>query len=118
MRRVREFRVGDQVGMLGGGGLEGRVVACRKIWAGRRKLWIKDSTDAIQMVVIGLHITDPRRPAGEIYSGPVDVATADDLARQVLEGREIRLPIELQLNTLATAVLQADRPKDGEETAK
>ena len=118
---ARGFRVGDRVrapaesGQAGGALVEGRVVAFRDLDGTHQKLWIKseDNRNDVRMVMVDLAGSAIGEPSGRISLGPIAFPTAEMLARSILEGREIRLPVEAQLNTLATAVLQAERPKAG-----
>lgn len=75
----------------------------------RQKLWVRSEADGhdIRMVVVDLDAPACGEPTGRIFLEPLDMATADTLATMILEGREVRLPVEVQLNTLAIAVLQA-----------
>jgi len=113
---ARGFRVGDKVaapaenGQGGEAPFEGLVVAYRDLDATHQKLWVKGEDNRIAMLLVDLAGPAVGEPTGRISLGPIDFPTAEKLARAILEGREIRLPIEAQLNTLATAVLQAERP--------
>lgn len=88
--------IGSQVEVtLVGGGLErGEVVTYRMI-GGRYDVTIKTLSGAI---VTGVVLP---RSDGSL----TDLLDADTIARAVLRGHELRMPVQRQLQALATAVL-------------
>lgn len=120
---ARRFQTGDAVAMPTPNGqrckatVEGVVVAYADLAGPRQKLWVRGPDNRIHMAVVDLvAIAGANEPTGRLCGPPVDLPSADILARLILNGRNVRLPIEVQLTTLATALLQAERPKQEGET--
>lgn len=123
----RHYRIGDPVTLRDvkdrKASFTGRVVAFRDLSGPRQKLWVRrdddgpgDNRNGISFVVVDLGGPDfddrvDGEPRGRLCGPPIDLPSADELARLILERRDIRMPIEIQLNTLATAILQAERPR-------
>ncbi len=117
----RHYRIGDPVTLRDvkdrKASFNGRVVAFRDLdvpgHGPRQKLWLRpdDDRDGISFVVVDLGAEVNGEPRGRLCGPPIDLPSADHLARMVLERRDPRMPIEIQLTTLATALLQAERPR-------
>lgn len=116
---LRHYQIGDRITLLDTkdrkASVNGRVVAYRDLAGPRQKLWVKpDDNSRIVLVMVDLVARRVGEPTGRLCGPPIDLPSADVLARMILERRDPRMPIEIQLNTLATALLQAQRSEEGE----
>lgn len=109
----RHYQTGDRISLQDAkkneAVVEGRVVAYRDLAGPRQKLWVRADDDRRPIVLVVVDLVSRRvgEPTGRLCGPPIDLPTADVLARMILERRDPRMPIEIQLTTLATAVLQA-----------
>jgi len=93
----RLYQPGDRVALADAPDTPvGEVVAVETL-GDRQILRLQEADGAFRAVAVD--------HAGGIISGPVDLDEAHRLARAALSGRPLRVPEQLQLTTLASALL-------------
>jgi len=96
---ARRYRPGDQVALATAPDQPvGEVVGVEQL-GDRQILRVQDTDGSCRAIAVDLSAD------GSVISGPVDLSQAQDVARQVLSGRAVRLPESQQVTALAAALL-------------
>lgn len=104
---VTPFRLGDRVAV---DALSGVVVTVQDCGPDRQVLGVRQ--DCGTLMTVAVMVVD-----GAIVAPPVHLATATALARMIAGGTDPRLPVGVQLQTLAAAVLTLSARLAGQEVA-